>query len=130
MKLIPGKYIKNDNDGNLIGPGEDFILPLWDYIEMNLQNLNISEKDLIELFDITPSALSNWKNGSKQISQDKLVILASMFGVTIDEFLEREINDDYQYESFYGLNSYSDKKQYKSFTKRDLEWLFEKIIFY
>ena len=39
MKLIPGKYIKNDNDGNLIGPGEDFILPLWDYIEMNLQKL-------------------------------------------------------------------------------------------
>ncbi|MBE6138050.1 MAG: helix-turn-helix transcriptional regulator [Erysipelotrichaceae bacterium] len=127
MKLIPGKYIKNDKNGNLIGPGDDFILPLWDYIEMNLHNLNISEKDLVELFDITPSALSNWKNGSKQISQDKLVILASMFGVTIDEFLEREINDDYQYEYFYGLNSYSNKKQYKYFTKHDLDWLFEKI---
>ena len=123
MKLIPGKYIKND----LIGPGDDFILPLWDYIEMNLKILDISEKDLAELFDITPSALSNWKNGSKQISQDKLVILASMFGVTIDEFLEREINDDYHYEYFYGLNSYSDKKRYKSFTKYDLDWLFEKI---
>lgn len=122
MKLIPGKYFKNDFD-----LGDDFILPLWDYIEINLENLNISEKDLVELFDITPSALSNWKNGSKQISQDKLVILASMFGVTIDEFLEREINDDYQYEKFYGLNSYSDKKRYKSFTKYDLDWLFEKI---
>ena len=61
MKLIPGKYLYNDENGNLCTPGPDFELPLWDYIEMCLHNLNMEERDLIPLFDITPSALSNWK---------------------------------------------------------------------
>lgn len=61
---------------------------LWNYIDKKLKAQNIDEKYLIQLFDITPKALFNWKNGDASISQDKLVILCNLFGVTIDEMLE------------------------------------------
>ena len=61
---------------------------LWNYIDKNLKLQNIDEKYLLELFNITPKALFNWKNGSANISQDKLAILCNLFGVTIDEMLE------------------------------------------
>jgi len=61
---------------------------LWNYIDKKLKAQNIDGKYLIQLFDITPKALFNWKNGDASISQDKLVILCNLFGVTIDEMLE------------------------------------------
>jgi len=127
MKITPGKYLYNDENGALCGPGDNFVLPLWEYIEMNLQAQSIDESELISLFDITPTALNNWKKGTREISKDKLVVLCNMFGVTLDEMIEREFNDDYQYEYLYGLKKYSEEKKYKSFSTRDLEWLFERI---
>ena len=61
---------------------------LWNYIDKSLKLQNIDEKYLLKLFDITPKALFNWKNGTANISQDKLAILCNLFGVTIDEMLE------------------------------------------
>ena len=74
IKEIAPKMINNDS--------------LWNYIDKNLKLQNIDEKYLLQLFNITPKALLNWKKGDANISQDKLVILCNLFGVTIDEMLE------------------------------------------
>lgn len=66
---------------------------LWNYIESNLKAKNIDDKYLIQLFNITPRTLSHWKNGTRDISQDKLAILSFMLGISIDEMLERTKNE-------------------------------------
>ena len=77
---------------------------LWNYIDKSLKLQNIDEKYLLKLFDITPKALFNWKNGTANISQDKLAVLCSLFGVTIDEMLEGKYNEDYDDRVNYVLN--------------------------
>ena len=83
---------------------------LWNYIDKSLKLQNIDEKYLLKLFDITPKALFNWKNGTANISQDKLAVLCSLFGVTIDEMLEGKFNEDYDDRVNYVLNDIEDIK--------------------
>ncbi len=126
MKLIPGKYYSFDDDTIHFPPGNN-ALPLWDYIEMNLKAQNRDEKELLDLFDITPTALKLWENGKRGISRDKLVILCNMFGVTIDQMLDRDFCDYYQLEDFYGLSKFNDKANPNKFTNADLFYLFDKL---
>ncbi len=126
MKLIPGKKCFSEN-GMLSTSSDGFVLPLWDYIEMSLNAQGKSENELIELFDITPTALKSWKNCDRQISKDKLVVLCNMFGVTIDQMIDRDLSDDYQLEDFYGLSKFNDKADSKKFSKNELWLLFDKL---
>ncbi len=105
----------------------NFTFSIWIYIEMNLKFQKINEKDLIDLFDITPSALQQWKTGKREISQDKLVVLCNMFGVTIDQMLERDFSDDYAMEDMFRLSKFDGKVDSKEFTEGDFESLFENI---
>lgn len=105
----------------------NFTFSIWTYIEMNLKFQKINEKDLIDLFDITPSALQQWKTGKREISQDKLVVLCNMFGVTIDQMLERDFSDDYAMEDMFRLSKFDGKVDPKEFTEGDFESLFEDI---
>lgn len=105
----------------------NFTFSIWTYIEMNLKFQKINEKDLIDLFDITPSALQQWKTGKREISQDKLVVLCNMFGVTIDQMLERDFSDDYAMEDMFRLSKFDGKIDSKEFTEGDFESLFENI---
>lgn len=61
---------------------------LWNYIESNIKAKNLDDKYLIQLFNITPRTLSHWKNGTRDISQDKLVILSFILGISIDGLLD------------------------------------------
>ena len=127
MKLIPGKYCIDEN-GNLSLPPEGFRIPIWDYIRMSLDVQGINEKYLLDLFDITPTSLYKWKKSTEEtISKDKLVVLANLFGVTIDQLYERDFNDKYHYEDFYKLSIYQDNSDYKKLSYHDLKWLFEKL---
>ena len=50
--------------------------------------LGISVKDLQDVFGFTnPQAIYKWQNGDSLPSIDNLVILAAVFGVTVDEIL-------------------------------------------
>ena len=83
---------------------------LWNYIDKSLKLQNIDEKYLQELFDVTPKALENWKKGIRVFPLDKLAILCSLFGVTIDEMLEGKYNEDYDDRVNYALNDIEDIK--------------------
>ena len=83
---------------------------LWNYIDKSLKLQNIDEKYLQELFDVTPKALENWKKGIRVFPLDKLAILCSLFGVTIDEMLEGKYNEDYDDRVNYVLNDIEDIK--------------------
>lgn len=83
---------------------------LWNYIDKSLKLQNIDEKYLIKLFDVTPKALDNWKKGIRTFSLDKIAVLCSLFGVTIDEMLEGKYNEDYDDRVNYVLNDIEDIK--------------------
>ncbi len=123
MQLFPGGCFDWET-GTL---KENAKFPTWKYIEMNLKAQKISDKELIDLFDITPTALRQWKTGEREISKDKLIVLCNMFGVTIDQMLERDFSDDYMMEDFYGLSKFNDKADPKGFTESDFYDLFESL---
>ena len=77
------------------------------------------------MFDITPTALRQWKTGEREISKDKLIVLCNMFGVTIDQMLERDFSDDYMMEDFHRLFKFNDKADTKGFTESDFFDLFK-----
>ena len=121
MKINPGKYL----DENFEVP-KGFILPQWDFIEMNLNAINMKEDELINLFDVSKTALNHWKNGGN-ISIDKIAVLCELFGITIDQYYERDFNDDYELDDFHGLSKYKDLSNCKEYTYNDLYRLFDKL---
>ena len=121
MKIIPGKYL-NENFEALKG----FVLPQWDFIEMNLNALKMKEDELVSLFDVSKTALDHWKNGGN-ISIDKIAVLCELFGISIDQYYERDFNDDHELDDFLGLSKYKDLSNCKQYTYKDLYWLFDKL---
>lgn len=52
------------------------------------QNAGLTVKDLQDIFGFsTPQAIYKWQRGAAMPTVDNLVILASVFGVTIDDIL-------------------------------------------
>lgn len=98
---------------------------LWNYIVKSLKLQNIDEKYLIQLFDVTPKALDNWKKGIRNFPLDKLVILCNLFGVTIDEMLEGKYNEDYKDRCNFVFNDIEDLKiEIKDHPERKNEYLY------
>lgn len=59
------------------------------------ERVNMSVKDLQDVFGFTtPQAIYKWQHGAALPSLDNLVVLAAIFGVTIEEIIviEKEIN--------------------------------------
>ena len=52
------------------------------------QNAGLTVKDLQDIFGFsTPQAIYKWQRGTAMPTVDNLVVLAAVFGVTIDEIL-------------------------------------------
>ena len=52
------------------------------------QNANLSVKDLQDVFGFaTPQAIYKWQHGAALPTVDNLVVLAAVFGVTVDRIL-------------------------------------------
>lgn len=128
MQIINSKYVDYyfSNDPNAVPPS-DWRISLWEYIEHALYAQGINKKFLIDLFDVTPATLHCWENGTRQISQDKLVVLANLFCVSIDQLIERDLNDDYQYEDLHGLIGILERDTYKGLTDFELGKLFHML---
>lgn len=122
MKLVPGKFL----DDNLQAP-ENFVLPIWDFIEMNLNALKIDEQELVYLFDVSKQALENWKNESRNMTIDKIAVLCEMFGITLDQFVDRDTNDDFQLDDFIGLSRFKNVEDCKKLKFKDLYNLFDSL---
>lgn len=125
MQLANKKYIEYlfSDDPNAVEPA-DKDLSLWEYITTALGAIGIRKEYLIDLFDITPVTLHHWEKGDRQISQDKLVVLANLFGVTIDQLIKRDLNDDYMHEDFMGFIEMQNKKSPKELSYSNLDYLF------
>lgn len=52
------------------------------------QSRNISQGNLARLLDISQSAVSQWENGEVAPRLDRIVVLASVLGVSVSEMLE------------------------------------------
>jgi len=51
---------------------------------------NMSQQELAQKLNINQSNISNWERGINRPEYEKLVSLADIFGVTVDELLGRE----------------------------------------
>ena len=52
------------------------------------QNAGLTVKDLQDIFGFsTPQAIYKWQRGTAMPTVDNLVVLAALFGVTIDDIL-------------------------------------------
>ena len=70
---------------------------IWPVIDMTAtgmnivrmrQNAGLTVKDLQDIFGFsTPQAIYKWQRGTAMPTVDNLVVLAAVFGVTIDDIL-------------------------------------------
>ena len=70
---------------------------IWPVIDMTAtginivrmrQNAGLTVKDLQDIFGFsTPQAIYKWQRGTSMPTVDNLVVLAAVFGVTIDDIL-------------------------------------------
>ncbi len=96
-----------------------------DYIKRLLQFKNLTFVDLKDLFGVSATSVTNWKNGKIDFSYDKKIYLSRLFGVTLDEYYNREVPYEILNQMFYNLESLLNEKEYKKLTKTDLDLLFE-----
>ena len=54
-------------------------------------NAGLSEKDLADIF-ATPQAVYKWQHGVAMPTLDNLVVLAAVFGVSMDEIIAVDVN--------------------------------------
>ncbi|MCR4723323.1 MAG: helix-turn-helix domain-containing protein [Eubacteriales bacterium] len=73
---------------------DTWAVPVIDLIAtgQNIKNLRVSAgisvRDLQDIFGFTnPQSIYKWQNGDSMPTVDNLVILASVFGVTVDEII-------------------------------------------
>ena len=122
MKLVPGQYLNDD-----LSIPRDFKLEQGDFITLNLRALNLNENELADLFNVTKIALNHWINNTRKISMDKIAVLCNLFGITIDQYYDRDFNNDFHYEDFYGLSLYKNENNFKELSHHHLLYLFEKL---
>ncbi len=76
-----------------------FVIPTIDMIRtgQNIMNLreqcNLTVRDLQKIFGFTtPQAIYKWQHGTALPTIDNLVVLATIFGVSIDDILVTDIS--------------------------------------
>ena len=121
MKIIPGENLNENFEAQ-----KGFVPRQWDFIKMNLNALKMKEDELVSLFDVSKTALDHWKKDGN-ISIDKIAVLCELFGISIDQYYERDFNDDHELDDFLGLSKYKDLSNCKQYTYEDLYWLFDKL---
>ena len=113
MKYIPIKYLEAAKDPR-------FKLSEWEFIEMNLGVLHIDEDELLDIFDISKSELENWKRDRRNIPIDKVAVLCAMFGVTLDQYLDR----DSSFDEFYRIERLSQFRDLNNWKHSNIKEVF------
>lgn len=62
--------------------------------EMRLRGAIPTQKEVAELLGVRPAAVSKWECGKARPSADKLLILAKLYGCTVEDLLADEVNRD------------------------------------
>lgn len=92
----------------------------WQYIEKCLYFKKMTIDDLGKFFGVTKQRIADWKKGAP-ISKEKKIFLAKFFGVTLDEFYNKEFSHEYFRKLIYNLEYMLDEKNYKRLTYDDIQ---------
>ena len=103
----------------------DFDDPRWEFIEINLCALGLDESFLVDLFDITKTAIKHWKTGQTSIGIDKIPVLCELFGITVDQYYDGDSNNELHYNDFYHLSCFKDATSFTQFNFMALSTLFD-----
>lgn len=120
MKYLPIKYTE------IARKDPFFKLSEWEFIKMNLNVLNFDEDELINVFGISKSELSNWKTEHRNIPISKIAVLCSMFDITIDQYLDRDSSFD-EYFRHKRLSLFRDSEYWKKTNINEIVYLFDQL---
>lgn len=76
------------------------------YIKENRMKLNLSEADLASMLRVTPSAISRWENDVSEIKLKYIVSLSYIFGVSVNDFINRIYGKNFELDKKYGISKY------------------------
>ncbi len=96
----------------------------WNYIKYCLKAQEMTIDDLKDIFQVSSTAIKKWKKG-EPLSREKNVFLAKLFKVTLDQYYNGEIPDEYYLEKLYNFNETLQPKSYKGLTDKELKILFD-----
>lgn len=60
------------------------------YLDLYLENHNISQKDFAESIEIAPNRLSQWANDKRQPDNDSWILLSQKLNIPIDDLMGNE----------------------------------------
>lgn len=78
------------------------------YIKENRMKLNLSEGDLAQKLGVTTSAISRWENGVSEIKLKHIVSLSYIFGVSLNDFINRIYGENFELDKKYRISKYKD----------------------
>lgn len=68
---------------------------LAENLQMQRKKHNLSQEELSEKCDISRQAVAKWESGETIPSIDRLVFLADLYDITLDELVGRVVLNDY-----------------------------------
>ena len=86
-----------ENDYARFGSGEQIILKEENFMELNAQikkyrtQLNLSQEELAEKVYVTRQTISNWENNKSYPDIHSLLLLSSLFSVSLDQLIKGDI---------------------------------------
>ncbi|MDE6242284.1 MAG: helix-turn-helix domain-containing protein [Anaeroplasmataceae bacterium] len=91
---------------------------IGEFIRVNRMRKNILTKNLADILDVSPVAISNWERGEKLPTIERAAMLSQLFGITLDDFYSCNYSID-MLESVTKLQEYVFKRDAFAFDKLD-----------
>jgi len=71
-------------------------MKLADNLQIQRKKHGLSQEDLAEKCQISRQAIAKWESGESVPTIEKLIFLADLYDLTLDELVGRVIKDDYE----------------------------------
>ena len=84
-------------------------MELNEQIKKYRTEMNISQEELAEKIYVTRQSISNWENGKTYPDIHSLLLLSSLFGISLDQLVKGDIEimkEEIKKEVFFKFNGY------------------------
>jgi len=71
-------------------------MKLADNLQTQRKKLGLSQEELAEKCQISRQAIAKWESGESVPTIEKLIFLADLYDMTLDELVGRVVEDDYE----------------------------------